>query len=113
MRVLIVDDSRAMQQIIKRSLLNLNHSELDIAFASSGEEALELAKKWQPELALLDWHMPGMNGLELLFQLAFEKIKVKAGFITTETAPDKIKEAMDAARVPWTPGRGVQSDARQ
>lgn len=94
MRFLIVDDSRAVQTIIKRILESTGYREIELKTALNGEEALATLETWKPDLILTDWHMPGMTGLELLQtirQLGLNDIKV--GFVTTESSARHIEEA--------------------
>jgi phosphoserine phosphatase RsbU/P len=60
-RVLIVDDSRLQRRILSSSVKRWG---FEVHEASSGEEALNIAREVQPDLVLSDWMMPGMNGLE-------------------------------------------------
>ena len=96
MKILIVDDSRAMQHIVKRGLEKLGYDDLEIVLASSGMDALKLAKEWKPKLILSDWHMPEMTGLELMHELSKGMLDIDIGFVTTESSPERIKEATDA-----------------
>ncbi|MEH6448151.1 MAG: response regulator [Oleispira sp.] len=96
MKILIVDDSKAMQHIVKRGLEKLGYDDLEIVLASNGMDALRLAKEWQPELILSDWHMPEMTGLELMHELSKAMLDVDIGFVTTESSAERIKEATDA-----------------
>lgn len=94
MKFLIVDDSRAVQTIIKRILENTGYREIELRTALNGDEALAILEGWQPDLVLTDWHMPGMTGLELLQtirQLGMHDIKV--GFVTTESSARHLDEA--------------------
>ena len=94
MKFLIVDDSRAVQTIIKRILENTGYREIELRTALNGDQALEILEGWQPDLVLTDWHMPGMTGLELLQtirQLGMHDIKV--GFVTTESSARHLDEA--------------------
>lgn len=94
MKFLIVDDSRAVQSIIKRILENTGYREIELRTALSGDQALEILEGWKPDLILTDWHMPGMTGLELLQtirQLGMHDIKV--GFVTTESSARHLDEA--------------------
>ena len=70
-RILVVDDDAMNLRFAKRMLGN--HYEL--CCVSSGAEALYVIGDVEPHLALLDIHMPGMNGYELL-----EEIRKKPGF---------------------------------
>jgi CheY-like chemotaxis protein len=96
MKILIVDDSKAMQHIVKRGLEKLGYDDLEIVLASSGMDALKLAKEWRPNLILSDWHMPEMTGLELMHELAMAMLDIDIGFVTTESSAERIKEATDA-----------------
>jgi two-component system, chemotaxis family, chemotaxis protein CheY len=95
MRALIVDDSRFVRGYV-RSLLE----EKGIACeeAGDGQAALDLVLGGAPfDLALVDWNMPVMNGLDMLTQLrarGFSGIKVM--MVTTEAENDFILRALDA-----------------
>ncbi len=95
MRFLIVDDSRAVQNIIKRILESVGYREIELRSALNGADALATLESWKPDLMLTDWHMPGMTGLELLQsirQMGMHDIKV--GFVTTESSARHIEEAL-------------------
>lgn len=64
-KILIVDDDKNIRNILEIAL----EEEWTVVAASSGEEAVELATKEQPELILLDRMMPGMDGLSTLKEL--------------------------------------------
>ena len=79
-KVLIVDD-----EIINVELLiNLLRDEINVIFATSGEEALTIAKSSKPDLVLLDISMPGMDGYQVCRALKSdpETEKVPVIFIT-------------------------------
>ena len=59
MKLLIVDD---VELFIQLQISYLGRQRFDIHTARNGEEALERARSLQPDLILLDLHMPGMNG---------------------------------------------------
>jgi two-component system chemotaxis response regulator CheY len=64
MRALIVDDSRATRSLLRRTLTEVGYEVLE---AGNGLEALELLGTCDPvDLALVDWNMPEMDGLELV-----------------------------------------------
>jgi len=96
MKILIVDDSKAMQHIVKRGLEKLGYADLEFVLASNGIDALKIAQEWQPQLILSDWHMPEMTGLELMRELDKAMLDIDVGFVTTESSPKRIKEATDA-----------------
>lgn len=64
-KILVVDDSGVFLRTIK-SLLELRY---DIILAKSGEKGISIATSESPDLILLDYEMPGLNGRETLEQL--------------------------------------------
>ena len=84
MKILIVDDSKAMRMIITRSLRQAELGELTLFEASNGAEALACVASDQPDLVLTDWNMPTMNGLELLQALQAQGAPPKVGVVTSE-----------------------------
>jgi len=88
-RILIVDDSRAIQALIRRCLDCEELGPLQIETASDGLDALTQVARFRPDLVLADWHMPGASGLEMLQRLrqaGFEQLPV--GFITMDRGSD-------------------------
>ncbi len=67
-RVLIVDDSRFMRQVLS-DVVNADDAFTVAAVASNGEEAVQLALELKPDIITMDLEMPRMNGLEALQQI--------------------------------------------
>lgn len=65
-RVLQVDDSAADQMMVRRALERDPDTRWAVEQFSSAEEALERATASVPDVVLMDFHLPGMNGVELL-----------------------------------------------
>lgn len=108
MKILIIDDSKAMRLIVKRTLRQAGYSEVDVDEASNGVEGLELVDKTTPDLIISDWNMPEMNGLDMLLELRKRGNRVPFGFVTTEGTPAMRKLAMDSGAAfliakPFTP----------
>ncbi len=96
MKVLIVDDSRAMRMIVKRTLRQAGFSGLTIQEAANGKEALDSIVSDSPDLVLTDWNMPEMTGIELLHALKEKAIKVKVGVVTSQGTAEMQAQAKDA-----------------
>lgn len=95
LRFLVVDDSRAIQAIVRRAILHCGYSPIEVETALDGEQALELIDTFKPDLVITDWHMPKVSGLEMvqaLRQLGHQDVRV--GFITTERTPALLEEAI-------------------
>lgn len=88
MKVLIVDDSKAMRMIVKRTLGQTDLGKCDIVEAENGEIALEKVGTEGPDLILCDWNMPKMSGIEFLKKLRETGSKTQFGFITSESGSD-------------------------
>ena len=66
MRILIVDDSKAMRMIVKRTISKTDVGKCDIVEAENGVQGLEKVAAEKPDLVLCDWNMPEMSGIEFL-----------------------------------------------
>jgi len=95
MKILIVDDSRAMRMIVSRALRQAGFEGHSIEQAGNGIEALALIESKGSDLILCDWNMPEMNGLELLKALKAKGTRTHFGFVTSETNTEQRKMAFD------------------
>ncbi len=86
MRVLIVDDSRVMRQIVMRTLRQAGYTGHEILEAGDGREALEQVRAQRPDLILSDWNMPVMDGLDFLQTLRSDGTTTPFGFVTSEVS---------------------------
>ena len=96
MRVLIVDDSRAMRMIIRRSIRQAGLGQHEFLEASTGNEAIDQILALKPDVVMADWNMPEMSGLELLQNLADLPFDGVFGFITSESTDVMRSQALDA-----------------
>jgi two-component system response regulator MprA len=64
--VLIVDDDRKITDMLRRTLA---YEGYDVVTASDGYEALARAQAHRPDVVVLDWLMPGMDGIEVAKRL--------------------------------------------
>ena len=99
MRALIVDDSRFVRGFLRGMLEERGIECLEAGDGQAGLDVLHAqCNQGAPfDLALLDWNMPVMYGLEMLKQMradGFSNIKVM--MVTTEAENDFILRALDA-----------------
>jgi two-component system chemotaxis response regulator CheY len=96
MLALVVDDSRAMRSILTRLLSNLG---FDVAQAGDGAEALQvLDAGTRPEVILVDWNMPVMDGLTFIKTVRSreEYRDISLMMVTTESEQGQIVRALAA-----------------
>ena len=96
MRILIVDDSRATLEIVRRALEQFGYRNLSIRKANNAVEALKVIGQWNPVIVLTDWHMPDISGLTLLAEIKKRQMGIKVAMITTVDDDEQIKSAIDA-----------------
>lgn len=94
MQAMVVDDSRAMRAILRRILGALGHEAVE---AGDGAAALELlAAGANPDFALVDWHMPNLDGLGFVTAAREQGFQGRIVMVTTETDVDQIERALQA-----------------
>lgn len=99
-KILAVDDSASMRQMVTFTLKGAGHEVLE---ASDGVQALGIAKTQSMDLVLSDVNMPNMDGIELcrnLRQLPSYKF-TPILMLTTESAGDKKTEGKAAGATGW------------
>ena len=92
---LVVEDSPTVRRIARKFITEMGY---EVEEAESGIAALGSCRERLPDLILLDWNMPEMNGLEFLIKLrAMEDGNCPAVvFCTTESDVDHIRKAIEA-----------------
>jgi two-component system chemotaxis response regulator CheY len=113
-QAIVVDDSRAMRMILRRLVGQLG---FEVAEADDGRAALDLLTGLPevPQLALVDWNMPNMNGLEFVSAVRAEA-RYRAMtliMVTTESEHSQIVRALAAGAheyviKPFTPDAIVE-----
>src|SRR5687768_17758139 len=81
-KVLIADDHRVVREGLIVMLQSTDECEV-IGQASNGEEAVLLAHKLQPDVAIVDLQMPGMGGIEAIQRITQQNPKVKVVVLST------------------------------
>lgn len=95
MRALIVDDSRFVRDFLRNLL---EEKGIECEEAADGQQGLDQIHVNSPfDLALVDWNMPIMDGLDLLKNLRAEGYSdMKVMMVTTEAEDDFIIRSLDA-----------------
>jgi DNA-binding NarL/FixJ family response regulator len=95
LKVLIADDHPLMLQGIRRALEASEGIDV-VGEARSGEEVLALVERRNPDLVLLDLHMPGVGGLECVAELSTRWPHIKAVVISASEDRSSIDAALNA-----------------
>ena len=95
MRALIVDDSRFVRNFLRGLLEGMGVECAEAGDGQAGVDCLEAGPAF--DVALLDWNMPVMNGLDMLKQLRAQGFTdMKVMMVTTEAENDFILNALEA-----------------
>ena len=98
MKALVVDDSRAARAILRKILLASGYDE--VIEAESGVQGLVRLRRSEgvPDVVLVDWNMPEMDGLEFVRRVRADDTYDGAVvmMVTSETDLSKVVEALDA-----------------
>lgn len=89
--LLVVDDESEICDFLKAFF---EDREFEVRTANSGEQALREVGKAQPQVVLLDVHMPGMDGMNVLREIKNQYPNVKVIMVTALETREKIEEAM-------------------
>jgi DNA-binding NarL/FixJ family response regulator len=94
-RILIADDHDIIRRGL-RTLLETRGDLLIVAEASSGREALELARKARPDIAIIDYSLPELNGRDLTVELRRAHPRVEVLIYTMHEREDVILSGIQA-----------------
>lgn len=98
-RILAVEDEEDISRILELSLRQIG--KYDVKLCRNGQDALRAIEAFTPQLLLLDFMMPGMDGLTLMREL--RKLPVTAEtpviFLTAKSQPYEIQEYLEAGAV--------------
>ncbi|MEE4273976.1 MAG: response regulator [Thermoanaerobaculales bacterium] len=96
MKALVIDDSRAMRSILSGILASLD---FEVEEAADGRQALEmLGRETAFDIALVDWNLPGMSGLEIVIEVRKDPAlaDTRLLMVTTETEFQRVAQALQA-----------------
>ncbi|MCD1125459.1 two-component system response regulator NarL [Jinshanibacter sp. LJY008] len=91
--ILLIDDHPMIRNGVKQ-LISMDTSLNVIAEANNGEQGVELAEQYDPDLILLDLNMPGLNGLETLDLLRKRELSGRIVVFTVSNHEDDIVSAL-------------------
>ena len=95
-QVLIVDDS-TVSRIMVQQIMEANHPEWELHLAANSDEAIELTREMDTlDVAILDYNMPGRNGIDLGIQLQ-DEMGCKHIALLTANIQDSIKNKAKTA----------------
>ncbi len=96
MKILLVDDSKTMRNIQRKSLSALG--DVEFAEAGDGVEALQVISATPQgfSLVMIDWNMPNMDGLTLVGKIRGGDKKTPLIMCTTEAEKTRILDALKA-----------------
>jgi two-component system nitrogen regulation response regulator GlnG len=107
-RILVVDDEPAICWSFEQALTDNGHR---VTSASTAEAALTIAEKFDPELVLLDFRLPGMDGLGVLRQLRSKSPGVPMILMTAYGSLDLAVKALDQGAFDYLPKPFELNDA--
>jgi len=100
MRILVVDDEKDVELLFRQKFRKeIKNKSLELVFAFSGQEALEMLEKSNPPKVIYifsDINMPGMTGLELLEKVKVKFPDIKISMISAYGDKDNYEKAIDS-----------------
>src|SRR3989344_5344329 len=101
-KVLIVEDDGTLRSAYKTKL---TLEGMEVETVTDGEEALQKANEWNPDIILLDLMLPKMSGAEFLkaYDVINTHPNVKVVVFTNLAAPEAISEIMKLGAVRYLP----------
>jgi len=95
-RALVIDDSRAIRSILAGILGDIGFDVVGVADAEEAQALLQRDADF--ELALVDWNLPVMSGLDLVREIRATPSldSVRLMMVTTETELERVSQALDA-----------------
>ena len=94
MKILLVDDSKSLRSIERQMLEQLGYTQFEEA--ADGLDAISKAGAFGPDIILLDWNMPRMNGLDFLKSFRQTNKTTPVIMVTTESEKEQVVEAIKA-----------------
>lgn len=93
-KIIVVDDFEPIREFVC-SRLQRDHAYQVVGQASDGAKGIDLAERLQPDLILLDIHLPNVNGIEAARRIAVSAPRSKIVFLSQDCDPEIVEQAMD------------------
>ena len=107
LRIIVADDNPAFL----RELTSLLAAEFEVvATATDGNSALDLIRRYKPDLVVLDLGMPALNGIEVSRELAKSSSSPPVVICSVETDPEIVEAARQAGALAYVFKLRVQKD---
>lgn len=94
MKVMLVDDSKTMRNIQRSVLRQIGIEQVEEA--CDGQDALSKVTAFDPDLILVDWNMPNMDGLSFIKAFRRQDRTTPLIMVTTEAEKSRVIEAIKA-----------------
>src|SRR5579864_8263201 len=89
MRLLVAEDDQALRGVLTRGLRDHGYQ---VDEAESGDDAVELLRFNDYEVAVLDWRMPGRSGLDVVTWMRGKQLATAILMLTAlDTPPDRVR----------------------
>jgi len=94
MKLLIVDDAKLIHFLVKKILKANNFDDIEFNDAFNGNEAIDKAQEFKPDLVLLDVVMPEKDGIETLKVLKENNPDIRVIMVSSLGTEEKVTEAL-------------------
>jgi DNA-binding NarL/FixJ family response regulator len=111
-RILLIDDFPLLRQGLAAAL-DLDPGLSIVGQAEGGDEALRLARELEPDIVILDLHMPGMGGMTVLERLRAEVPSAKVVVLTADEKAQPLLDAVAGGATGYLTKRCTREELRQ
>ena len=100
MKILIVEDEEILAKVLEEKFID---NGFKVSIVSDGEEVISTAKKFNPDIILLDIILPKLDGLEVLTQLKDDEslMTIPVIMLSNLNEDEKIKRALSLGAVDY------------
>lgn len=107
LRIIVADDNPALL----RELVSLLEVEFDVvATAVDGNSTLDHIRRYKPDVVVLDFHMPALNGLEIIGELMKDPPGPPVVICSVETDPELVEATRQAGAVAYIFKTQIEDD---